>query len=64
MRGNGTVPISTISLAAQLHDELKKNPKSWTGGKSRRARKYKTKRCMKGGRKTRKHRRRRHTMKM
>lgn len=63
MFGKGN-PIDAKEFAVTLHNELKKNPKSWTGGKSRRARKYKTKRCMKGGRKTRKHRRRRHTMKM
>jgi hypothetical protein len=54
--------ISTLEFSDQLFNALMK--KSFFGGKSRRARKYKTKRCMKGGRKTRKHRRRRHTMKM
>lgn len=54
--------ISILDFSDQLFKALTK--KSFFGGKSRRARKYKTKRCMKGGRKTRKHRRRRHTMKM
>uniref|UniRef100_A0A6C0D633 Uncharacterized protein n=1 Tax=viral metagenome TaxID=1070528 RepID=A0A6C0D633_9ZZZZ len=62
--------VTGAEFATVLFNQLKKKAsKSWLswsskGGKSRRVRKHKTKRSVKGGKKTRKHGRRRHTSKI